>query len=161
MKELLKELGFEDLPTLNDFRLKLNTRSRLFCTVNIEQYCERFNLYGNFITQPLTKGMFVPCDEDGNVLREPNGFSDNDINAGQTESYSQQYQQAKERVLFEGFEFKYVKQFDSELMFWAVTHNGTYGGSYENWYKTRIKQKPNTATIEQAINAGVKLTPKQ
>ena len=26
--------------------------------------------YANFLNQPLTLGMFVPCDEDGNVLED-------------------------------------------------------------------------------------------
>ena len=158
MKELLKELGFEHLPTLNDFRLKLNTRSRLFCTVNIEQYCERFNLYGNFITQPLTKGMFVPCDEDGNVLEVPNkiiedfygfvehhdGTSEKVLNEKSLKEYEEQYQQAKERVLFE--EGKVIEDdLPIRKTYEFLSHGGYFNGT----------------TIEQAINAGVKLTPKQ
>lgn len=27
--------------------------------------------YANFLKQPLILGMFVPCDENGNVLEEP------------------------------------------------------------------------------------------
>ena len=59
--------------------------------------------YANFLNQPLTLGMFVPCDEDGNVLEEPNGF---DLWISGIVSDSDEfnkYQQAKEKVLFEGF----------------------------------------------------------
>ena len=58
----------------------------------------------SFGKQPLAKWMFVPCDEDGNVLEESGMFKllgevDNDLE-------QQRYQQAKERCLFEGFAVK-------------------------------------------------------
>lgn len=54
-------------------------------------YRRKRNLYDKFIEQPLKLEMFVPCDEDGNVLNQKLcDFS--------------KYQQAKEKVLFEGFE---------------------------------------------------------
>lgn len=67
--------------------------------------------YATFLKQPLTLGMFVPCDENGNVLEEPDydGF-EVDINesyfGGETdieiEKYELKYQKAKEKVLFNG-----------------------------------------------------------
>ena len=54
--------------------------------------------YCNFLKQPLKLEMFVPCDDEGNVLEDiighglTNGYKDKVI----------QYQQAKEKVLFEG-----------------------------------------------------------
>ena len=49
--------------------------------------------YATFLKQPLELWMFVPCDEDGNVLIEP---------IGQNPIYwSREYQKAKERCLFE------------------------------------------------------------
>lgn len=68
--------------------------------------------YANFLSQPLTLGMFVPCDEEGNVLEEPYNYSDwRKSNNFDRHNYDdveilQQYQQAKEGVLFEGFEVK-------------------------------------------------------
>lgn len=65
--------------------------------------------YAQFLKHPLTLGMFVPTDEDGNVLEEPikqdyevesDGFSF----SYDSETYDydlEQYQQAKERVLFD------------------------------------------------------------
>lgn len=53
--------------------------------------------YAKFLKQPLTLEKFVPCDDEGNVLEEP------DIQIGGVEKYSGKYQQAKERVLFKGF----------------------------------------------------------
>ena len=60
--------------------------------------------YALFLKQFLEIWMFVPCDDDGNVLEEPNPFYDFD-----TQDYyylCQEYQKAKEKVLFEGFEVK-------------------------------------------------------
>lgn len=60
--------------------------------------------YANFLKQPLKLEMFIPCDDDGNVLEEPDS-----IGVGNDFYYERafdQYQKAKEKVLFEGFEFK-------------------------------------------------------
>ena len=65
--------------------------------------------YANFLKQPLTLGMFVPCDEEGNVLEEyiktthENHLDKYSIcrHISKTEI---KYQQAKDKVLFEGFE---------------------------------------------------------
>ncbi len=64
--------------------------------------------YANFLKQTLELWMFVPCDENGNVLEEPNEI-------GGIIQYPQEmidYQQAKERCLFEG---------------WELVHNGKWG----------------------------------
>lgn len=63
--------------------------------------------YANFLSQPLTLGMFVPCDENGNVLEEPKSwqnfleYSHISINGLKPEIY--EYQKAKDKVLFDGF----------------------------------------------------------
>ena len=68
--------------------------------------------YANFLNQPLKLEMFVPCDEDGNVLEEPKNYKQWERKALNT-PYDldlikyEQYQQAKEKVLFEGFEYGY------------------------------------------------------
>lgn len=68
---------------------------------NIRRFwaCER---YAKFLKQPLTLGMFVPCDEDGSVLEEPPlvQTAPNEDVALECIDYIEQYQQAKERVLF-------------------------------------------------------------
>lgn len=81
-----------------------------------QQECVLHNLkivnYANFLKQPLKLGMFVPCDEESNVLEEPNHLdykyekykgelhfkSDYDRNK-YCEKYEEFYQ-AKEKVLF-------------------------------------------------------------
>ena len=60
--------------------------------------------YATFIKQPLKLEMFVPCDEDGNVLEEPqmrlerNSFDEEDMDYDAQELYD--YIKAKEKVLF-------------------------------------------------------------
>ena len=64
--------------------------------------------YAKFLKQPLKLEMFVTCDEEGNVLEEPKRWKDYlqypDSFDGNKEWYElYDYQQAKEKVLFEGF----------------------------------------------------------
>ena len=56
--------------------------------------------YANFLKQPLKLEMFVPCDDNGNVLEDIIGH-------GMIHNYSEklkQYEQAKDKVLFDGFD---------------------------------------------------------
>lgn len=61
--------------------------------------------YAKFIKQPLKLEMFVPCDENGNVLEEPqmrperNSFDEEDLDYDAQELCD--YIKAKEKVLFE------------------------------------------------------------
>ena len=58
--------------------------------------------HAKFLQQIPTLGMFVPCDEEGNVLEEPDS-----IGVGNEFYYERaldQYQQAEQRVIFEGWE---------------------------------------------------------
>jgi len=73
---------------------------------------EIFN-YANFLKQPLTLGMFVPCSIDGNVLEEPVE------SIGGVELYAKEYQQAKQRVLFKGF--GYINVLNDRFI---LTHGG-------------------------------------
>jgi hypothetical protein len=71
-------------------------------------HCKRI-IFGE---QPLELWMFVPCDEDGNVLEEPTEKDEfrycngTEYYPHQKKQYAKEYQQAKERCLFEGFELK-------------------------------------------------------
>lgn len=44
--------------------------------INQDEYVTRTKKFADFIKQPLTLGMFVPCDENGNILEEPEQFKD-------------------------------------------------------------------------------------
>ena len=64
---------------------------------------ERIENYANFQKQPLKLEMFVPCDEDGNVLEEPK-IEEEYVDEHTTQIFAQyQYDldKAKEKVLFE------------------------------------------------------------
>ena len=61
-----------------------------------------------FIEQPLTLGMFVPCDEEGIILSECTYLYDvyKNLSNDEKRDYKlrcENYQQAKERILFKGF----------------------------------------------------------
>ena len=72
-----------------------------------------------FLKQTPTLGMFVPCDEDGNVLEEPdhlnykhiNGFNEivfiSQSKQNKYHSDCDEYQKAQSKVIFKGFEVKY------------------------------------------------------
>lgn len=47
--------------------------------------------YAKFLRQPLTLSMFVPCDENGNVLNDPGLIPGYEL---------ERYRKAKEKVLF-------------------------------------------------------------
>ena len=145
MKELLKELGFEHLPMMSEFVLKASKihKSDMGYVGIITKFC------ADFITQPLTKGMFIPCSEDGEVLEEPKNY-DKWVRREQNTPYNanlflyEQYQQAKDRVLFEG---AYIGEYNMV--------NGKNGSTLIAHNKQEIMI--DVRTIEQAINNGVKL----
>lgn len=74
--------------------------------------------FAKFLSQPLNLGMFVPCDLEGNVLEEPEMYSDyllsNEeyckiprVHCNEWHEACKEYQEAKDRVLFEGWFFNY------------------------------------------------------
>jgi len=62
-----------------------------------EHSAENIRMYANFLNQPLTLGMFV-CE-----VPEPE-LQTHENRADYCDEWVSQYQQAKERILFEGFE---------------------------------------------------------
>lgn len=82
------------LISMTDFVLEQYELSR-----NPTHFEENAFNYAQFLKQPLELWMFVPCDEDGNVLEEPSLLD---------ERYYlllMAYEQAKERCLFEKSEY--------------------------------------------------------
>ena len=90
------------LKKMTDFVLE---QAKLYGIDSNELALNSYN-YANFLKQPLKLEMFVPCDEDGNVLEEPSKkiYLASISYAQLINSDLVQYQQAKEKVLFEGFE---------------------------------------------------------
>ena len=73
--------------------------------VSDSEYRRLREAYDDFLEQPLKLEMFVPCDEDGDILDEPEDYElrlTNMMTEYNDEVY--RYKQAKEKVLFEGFE---------------------------------------------------------
>ncbi len=61
--------------------------------------------YADFLLKDISIGMTIPCDEFGNVLKEPKSDNEN-WTQEKTDKYFEdlmKYNQAKERVLFKGF----------------------------------------------------------
>jgi len=106
----------------------------------------RMQSYAKFLKQPLKLEMLVPCDEEGNILYDPMAI---DEDAG-TERELQQiyYNNAKEKVLFEGFDYM-GKDDESYIIKFHELENKP-----EGYYYTLI---PIYETIEYAI--GLTLTP--
>jgi hypothetical protein len=84
--------------------------------------------YCLFLSRPLELGMFVPCDEEGNVLEEPDfldgSYDDNGFGDVDKFRYKQdmlEYQQAKDSVLFD------CEEFEDEDDIRGVINDGTDG----------------------------------
>lgn len=80
---------------------------------------QRCVTYANFLKQPLKLEMFVPVDEEGNFLEKPKSCSipcspsdfSKEGKCGINGCYSKipKYEQAKEKVLFEGIDLDTAK----------------------------------------------------
>ena len=82
------------LISMTDFVLQ--ERSRLGLDGNTYQcFTEKTTRYANFLKRPLELWMFIPCDEDSNVLDEFDYLVDIDKH--------NDWFKAKEKCLFEGF----------------------------------------------------------
>lgn len=76
-----------------------------YAGITDEQKLRNCAAYALFLKQPLTLGMFVPCDENGNVLEEPKLQSELLIVINDFMDKMKVYNEAKERVLFKEFKF--------------------------------------------------------
>ena len=72
--------------------------------------------YAKFLSQKPEKWMFVPCDDDGNVLEEKSKKSYIDYYSGDY----QKYKQALDRVIFEGFKMPYNNCFESKKIYLSL-----------------------------------------
>ena len=120
--------------------------------VSDSEYRRLRDNYDDFLEQPLKLEMFVPCDEEGDILEEPEDYEQrlpNMMTEYNDEIY--RYEQAKEKVLFEGFEI------DKNL--YLVYKNEISIGrfiSYKNGNKFIFRD--NMKTIEDLVEFGFKLT---
>ena len=72
-------------------------------TKNPTLFEETVHNYANFLRQPLTLRMFVPCDDDGNVLEFKERH--NCINEIEFDQKILDFQDAKSKILFNGFSY--------------------------------------------------------
>ena len=93
---------------MTDFVLRINEIEK-----EVDQFFDSWRMkqlriienYAKFLKQPLKLEMFVPCDDDGNILEEPK-IEEEYVDEHTTQIFAQyQYDldKAKEKVLFEGF----------------------------------------------------------
>ena len=94
---------------METFRLKSMTDfvlEQIEVKQSTSEFKESVKNYAKFLNQPLKLEMFVPCDEDGYILEEPE-VDKEEIYENITQIFAQyQYEldKAKENILFEGFE---------------------------------------------------------
>ena len=118
------------LISMTDFLLEQNEIRKQFdlpkeMDKNNISFAKKVLKYAQFLKQPLTLEMFVPCDEDGNVLEEPINYKtweELHFNNGKKEKGTygflehEKYQQAKEKVLFEDFEIATNKEGEKVIL---------------------------------------------
>jgi len=107
--------------------------------------------YANFLKQPLKLEYFIACDEDGNVLND----SEWKQYEGRTKGFDeiiQKHQQAKEKVLFEGFGIDYYNTTKSFL----INYNNNIIGHYKSLPNYFVW---NAENIEGLIDYNLTLTP--
>ena len=159
MKEILKQLGFEHLPMLSEFvKSQHGYWVNQWSDDNGSKPLGWIEQYTNFITTPLTKGMFVPCDRGGNALEKPSIQTMNEYHSGGGDVLKERindFHEAREKVLFVGWykcksssygNIDVIKQEEGDEL--ILRHSLKHGMMIGT---TDLK------TIEQAINAGVKL----
>lgn len=122
----------------------------------------RIEKYAKFLKQPLKLGMFIPCDEDGNVLEEPRTCcSSRECGCmGMPYNYDSQegidkYFEAKKRVLFEGFHYnpgKVLRECPSISN--GLIHVFWFDNITQLWSKSN-----NVNTVEDLTKYNLTLTP--
>ena len=93
--------------------------------------------YAQFLKQPLTLGMFVPCDDEGNVLEDP-GLHTEFLSSDEEEVYEHElylFEKSEEKVLFKGFRVSdktncvngnlKILRFEGSNQVWAETKDST------------------------------------
>lgn len=94
--------------------------------INILQFRNRIEKYANFLKKILTLGMFVPCDLDGNVIKEYDWVSPDSV---KWEDYEKELLEAKSRVLFDGFRLENKHLWNKDKLFMI---SDDYNESFSN-----------------------------
>lgn len=138
---------------------------QLIIKQSTSEFKEVVKNYANFLIQPLTLGMFVPVDSLGNVLAKPTHYDEwlSEYEKGYVHGYEQaimgEYLEAKEKVLFEGFEIKVSKIHENrEFIGWEIYNSSIFINIGNGWQKPEY---PDYHIIEDLIksNEAIELTP--
>lgn len=117
--------------------------------------------YDEFLKQSLNIGMLVPCDDEGRVLEHPIYTTNHSDECyckeceEETKRFSdlqEKYEKAKEKVLFEGFEFK---EYERMICF---EKKGIEIFIYNKNYQTFSAPRGRIITIEDLIMYEFELT---
>lgn len=143
-----------------DFVLESN--NKIAKSYNREKCGDLIFKYANFLKQPLELWMFVPCDENGNVLEEPKNYKEWDIKKLNVLydldlSKYEEYQQAKKRCLFEGFEYKRTNYDLATLHHLSLKENREWVEN-KNYCIVYLKDFE-SKTIEDLVKYNLQLTP--
>ena len=107
---------------ITDFVLSFGTESN---KLNYEQAYDLISSYARFLKTNLNLGMFIPCDEKMNILKEPNHyrrFTSKDYlneNPKMSEKWIEEcekFKKAKSKILFKDFEFFIDHDFEKYVM---------------------------------------------
>lgn len=138
------------LISMTDYVLEMGLHS----TLMMEKGMILCNRYANFLKRPLELGMFIPC-VGGEPLEKPSIQTINEYKSGGVmvlKDKINEYQKAKESVLFDGFEFYERKNI------YYIHRVG--GGYFTSIYKKskKINGSLRNATIEDLIPYNLTLT---
>lgn len=108
-----KDMETFKLMSMTDFVLKILNES---APNDFIKAISTIRKYADFLKQPLSLGMFVPCDDQGNVLREPEMYRWYKETGHLLKHFNEherficeQYQKAKEKVLFKHAEVYMIR----------------------------------------------------
>ena len=108
MLTLMIETKTMKLISMTDFVLQQDKEIEYYNDFDEKYHCfNRVLKYAKLLKTPLNLGMFIPCDENGNILKDPELTmmqGDGSIYYGASDEDFDIYSQAEEKVIFEGFE---------------------------------------------------------
>jgi hypothetical protein len=155
----------EKLISMTDFVLEQSSILRHSGdSFNIKKYdyIIRSEYYAKFLKQPLELWMFVPCNKNNNVLEEPLHI---ELYEGDTYDIDcLEYQQAKERCLFKGFEitkdkyksiereFVYIPNTVKQVYRKLIYNTGEFNTFFFDYYEE-------FRVVEQLVKYDLTLTP--
>jgi hypothetical protein len=158
----------EKLISMTDFVLEVLKSAKPLNMAYFEfniQKLKRIENFSKFLKQKLELWMFVPCkivNDVWVVLKEPKNknFSEEEKMAKIDMQYNQEYQEAKDRVLFEGFEVEslevyliwiYIKEYNSD--------KGDFRIQYAKKSKSFWYSFNEFKTVEDLVQYNLPLTP--